>query len=108
MILSDAQSVLYSEGKASLFRKAGNSSKAEVPSGSMSYGLTAKTAGNIKCYWRKSMKVGDLVRRRNNGDLAIVIETEWNPRCEKVDVLTMRGHKQYWYLVECEVISESR
>ena len=54
------------------------------------------------------MKTGDLVRRRNNGDLAIVIETEWNPRCEKVDVLTMRGDKQYWYLFECEVISESR
>ena len=57
------------------------------------------------------MKVGDLVKRRNCGwigQLAVVIETEWNPRCEKVDVLTMQGHKQYWYLVECEVISESR
>ena len=57
------------------------------------------------------MKVGDLVRRRNDGNigqLAIVIETEWNPRCEKIDVYTLKGHKEYWYRTDCEVISESR
>ena len=54
------------------------------------------------------MKTGDLVRRRNNGDLAIVIETEWNPRCEKIDVYTLEGHKEYWYPVDCEVISGNR
>ena len=60
------------------------------------------------------MQIGDLVRRRNNGDLAIVIETEWIEGAygrnwpEKVNVLTMRGYKQYWFPVECEVISESR
>jgi hypothetical protein len=60
------------------------------------------------------MKIGDLVKRRNNGDLAIVIETEWVEGAygrnwpERANVLTMRGHKQYWFPVECEVISESR
>ena len=57
------------------------------------------------------MKVGDLVRRRNDGNigqLAIVIETEWNPRCLKVNVLTLKGHKEYWYPVDCEVISGNR
>lgn len=60
------------------------------------------------------MQVGDLVRRRNNGDLAIVIPIEWIEGAygrnwhEKVNVLTMRGHKQYWFPVECEVISEDR
>jgi len=54
------------------------------------------------------MQIGDLVRRRNNGDLAIVIETEWAPKGLKANVLTMRGYKQYWFPVECEVISESR
>lgn len=53
------------------------------------------------------MKVGDLVRRRNNGDLAIVIPIEYIKDL-KANVLTMRGHKQYWFPVECEVISESR
>ena len=54
------------------------------------------------------MKTGDLVRRRNNGDLAIVIETEWNPKGLKVNVLTITGHKEYWYPVDCEVISGNR
>ena len=57
------------------------------------------------------MKVGDLVRRRNDGNigqLAIVIETEWNPRCEKIDVYTLKGHKEYWYRTDCEVISGNR
>lgn len=53
------------------------------------------------------MKTGDLVRRRNNGDLAIVIPIEWIKDL-KVNVFTMRGYKQYWFPVECEVISESR
>ena len=57
------------------------------------------------------MKVGDLVRRRNDGNiglLAIVIETEWNPRCLKVNVLTLKGHKEYWYPADCEVVSGNR
>ena len=59
------------------------------------------------------MKTGDLVRRKDEcpsggGLLAIVIETEWNPRCEKIDVYTLKGHKEYWYRTDCEVISESR
>ena len=57
------------------------------------------------------MKVGDLVKRRNCGwigQLAIVIETEWNSKGLKVNVLTVTGHKEYWYPVDCEVISESR
>ena len=56
------------------------------------------------------MEIGDLVRRRNNGDLAIVIETDWSvsPPYLKVNVLTLKGHKQYWYPVECEVISGNR
>ena len=59
------------------------------------------------------MKTGDLVRRKDEclsggGLLAIVIETEWNPRCEKIDVYTLEGYKEYWYRTDCEVISESR
>ena len=59
------------------------------------------------------MKTGDLVRRKDwpfccCGLIAIVIETEWNPRCEKIDVYTLKGHKEYWYRTDCEVISESR
>ena len=47
------------------------------------------------------MKTGDLVRRKDEclsggGLLAIVIETEWNPRCEKIDVYTLEGYKEYW------------
>jgi hypothetical protein len=57
------------------------------------------------------MKTGDLVRRRNCGwigQLAVVIETEWNPKGLKVNVLTITGHKEYWYPVDCEVISGNR
>jgi hypothetical protein len=57
------------------------------------------------------VKVGDLVRRRNCGwigQLAVVIETEWNPKGLKVNVLTITGHKEYWYPVDCEVISGNR
>ena len=55
------------------------------------------------------MQVGDLVRRRNNGDLAIVIEAE-NPCSARyfVAVLTTQGHKQLWYPVEFEVINGNR
>lgn len=49
------------------------------------------------------MKIGDLVKRKNNGDLAIVIPIEYVKE-GKVNVLTMRGHKQHWYSFECEVI----
>ena len=56
------------------------------------------------------MEIGDLVRRRNNGDLAIVIETDWSVSRDYpiVNVLTLKGHKQYWYPVECEVVSGNR
>ena len=57
------------------------------------------------------MKVGDLVKRRNCGwigQLAVVIETEWTPKGLKVNVLTITGHKEYWYPVDCEVISGNR
>ena len=57
------------------------------------------------------MKVGDLVKRRNCGyigQLAIVVDTECGPKGLKVNVLTITGHKEYWYPVDCEVISESR
>jgi hypothetical protein len=54
------------------------------------------------------MKTGDLVKRRNNGDLAIVIPIEYVDNYQKANVLTMRGYKQYWFPVECEVINESR
>jgi hypothetical protein len=87
-----------------LFRKVWSSSKAEGLCGFTSCGLTAKTDGNIKCYWRKSMKTGDLVRRRNNGDLALVTETEWIS--DKVTVRTLKGHTQYWYPVEFEVVKK--
>ena len=54
------------------------------------------------------MQVGDLVKRRNNGDLAIVIPEEHIDRYGEANVLTLRGHKQYWFPVDCEVISASR
>lgn len=50
------------------------------------------------------MKTGDLVRRRNNGDLALVTETEWIS--DKVTVRTLKGHTQYWYPVEFEVVKK--
>ena len=52
------------------------------------------------------MEIGDLVRVKHNGDLAIVIETRFIS--EVVEVLTLKGHKQYWYPVDFEVISGNR
>jgi hypothetical protein len=106
VISSDADSI-----PALLFKKAESNSEAVAPCGFTYCGSTVKTDGSTRCYWRRSMKTGDLVRRRNDGNigqLAIVIETEWNPRCLKVNVLTLKGHKEYWYPADCEVVSESR
>ena len=50
------------------------------------------------------MKTGDLVRRRNNGDLALITETEW--RSDKVNVRTLKGDTQYWYPLEFEVVKK--
>ena len=57
------------------------------------------------------MKTGDLVKRRNCGyigQLAVVIDTECGPKGLKVNVLTITGYKEYWYPVDCEVVSGNR
>ena len=57
------------------------------------------------------MKIGDLVRRRNDGNigqLAIVIENRFDGWGNLVNVLTLKGHKEYWYPVDCEVVSGNR
>ena len=54
--------------------------------------------------------VGDLVKRRNNGDLALVIKTvRQNPYFQKVKVVRLScGNTQWAEGYEYEVLNESR